>query len=187
MVPQEAPGRQVAAPRYSLNCGVLQGCGSSAAHPAPLLGILMVLGEAVAAGLSAHGPLAGQGGETNELAPAPPPELQRLSSATRLLALLSALMKAKESLHEARHAPGSKSWREEERFFGEAEKCCLMWRMGRGWRSAFLSSALCACHPREYNQHLHKCLFMPWVTPHNMPSTFSATTAALTNIDNISP
>lgn len=118
MVLQEASSRQVAALRYCLNCVLLQGCCSSAACPEPLLGIPMVLGEAMAAGLSANGPISGQGDEAHEVAPAPLSELQKLSSAPGLLALLSALTKAKERLYEARHAPGSESWREEERFFG---------------------------------------------------------------------
>lgn len=70
------------------------------------------------AGLRASGPISGQGDETTEVAPAPPSELQRLSSAPRLLALLSALMKAQEKWHEARCAPGSESWGEEETFLG---------------------------------------------------------------------
>lgn len=72
----------------------------------------------MAAGLSASGPISGQGVGTREVAPAPPAELQRLSSAPHLLALLSALTKRKERLREARHAPRSESWREEERCLG---------------------------------------------------------------------
>lgn len=73
----------------------------------------------MAAGLGASGPVSGQGCETNEVAPAPPSQLQRLSSAPRLLAPLSAVAEAKDRLHEARRAPGSESWREEERGFGK--------------------------------------------------------------------
>lgn len=115
---QEASGRRVAALRYCLNSAVLQGCCSSAACPAPLPGSPAGLGETVAAGLSASGPISGQGVGTREVAPAPPAELQRLSSAPHLLALLSALTKRKERLREARHAPRSESWREEERCLG---------------------------------------------------------------------
>lgn len=77
-------------------------------HPPPLV-IMTVLREPVAAALSASGPVSGQGDETREVTLAPPSELQRLSSAHHLLALLSALTKTKERLQEARHAAGSES------------------------------------------------------------------------------
>lgn len=51
----------------------------------------------------------------------PLPEVQELSSPHQLLALLS----VQERLHEARCAPGSVSWREEERVLQEAEEQCL--------------------------------------------------------------
>lgn len=63
-------------------------CCSSVVCPAPLLNVTVVLGEAVAAGLSGNGTSSGQGDGAREVSLTPPPELQGLSPAPQLQATL---------------------------------------------------------------------------------------------------
>lgn len=112
------------------------------------------------AGLGDNGSVSGQG---DKVVPETPCELQGLSSAPCLIALLSAFTKTTEGLCKTRHAPGGESWREEEWFL---EGPGVMSQEGKNEErmKICIPQLFVTTAPHECSQHLCHHLILPWVT-----------------------